>query len=59
LRYLQDNSRNDLRDRALEYWHRSLELDPDQPKIRTLVAKYQPRKTNPETVLLSDAAPNQ
>jgi hypothetical protein len=41
-------------DKALEYWHRSLELNPNQPRIRTLVAKYTPRTANPQTVLLSE-----
>ncbi|MCH7812660.1 MAG: tetratricopeptide repeat protein [Planctomycetes bacterium] len=54
LRFLRDQSQKVMRDRALEYWHRSLELDPHQPKIRTLVAKYKPRAANPETVLLSN-----
>ena len=54
LRYIKDSSKTELRSRALEYWHRSLELDPDHPKIRDLVAKYKPRISDPETVLLSD-----
>ena len=54
LRYIQDKSHTGLRDRALECWHRSLEFDPDQPRIRKLVAKYKPRATDPTTVLLSD-----
>lgn len=59
LRYIQDKSRSELRDRALEYWHRSLELEPDQPRIRKLVAKYRPRTPDPETVLLTDRPPDQ
>ncbi|HUU82136.1 MAG TPA: tetratricopeptide repeat protein [Phycisphaerae bacterium] len=58
LRYVQDRSRTNLRDRALDYWHRSLELDPDQPKIRNLVAKYKPPSTDPETILLTDHQPD-
>jgi len=54
LRYVQDKSQTALRDRALENWHRSLELDPNQPKIRNLVAKYKPTAADPETVLLSE-----
>ena len=57
LRFIQDKSQTALRDRALEHWHRSLELDPDQPKIRTLIAKYKPTRPDPETVLLSDRPP--
>ena len=52
LRYLKDNSLVDRRDRALEYWHRSLELDPDQPRIRRLVAQYKPKPSDPEQALL-------
>ena len=33
------------RDGAVELWHASLELDPDQPKLRALVEKY---RTSPE-----------
>ncbi len=29
-----------LRDEAVEAWHTSLELNPDQPKLRSLVEKY-------------------
>ena len=58
LHYVQDKARTDLRDRALEYWHRSLELDPDQPRIQKLVAKYRPRNSDPETVLLADRPPD-
>lgn len=41
-----------LRDQAVDDWHRSLELKPDQPKIRKLVEKYQVPKT-PEDTLTS------
>jgi superkiller protein 3 len=34
--------RTEFRDRAIEDWHRSLELEPDQPRVRELVAKYAP-----------------
>ncbi|MCP4251492.1 MAG: tetratricopeptide repeat protein [bacterium] len=54
LRFVRDQSAGAMRDRALEYWHRSLELDPHQPKIRNLVAKYKPPAADPETVLLSN-----
>ena len=39
---LMDPSRTALRDQAVEQWHRSLELEPQQPKLRKLLAKYQP-----------------
>ena len=38
--FLQDQSKPDRKRQAIEHWHRSLELAPDQPKIRSLVAKY-------------------
>jgi hypothetical protein len=39
--YLQDKENIELRRQAVENWHRSLELDPDQPRLRKLVRKYQ------------------
>lgn len=54
LGYLDDPSRLELRVAALEHWHRSLELDPDQPKIRKLIAQYKPKHSDPETVLLDE-----
>jgi hypothetical protein len=56
LQYLEDNTRSDLRDSALEHWHRSLELDPDQPRIRKLIARYRPEHTDPESALLEKHA---
>ena len=56
LKFLADPTDSRLRDRALESWHRSLELSPDQPKVRQLIAKYQPKQTEPDSVLLSDTA---
>ena len=53
LAYLRDNGRTDRQHRALEHWHRSLELDPDQPKIRRLLARFAPESTDPNEVLLS------
>ena len=52
LRFLKDDSLVDRRDRALEYWHRSLELDPNQPRIRKLIAQYKPKPSDPEQALL-------
>ena len=52
LRFLEDKSRKDLRDRALEHWHRALELDSEQPRIRKLIARYQPKPHDPDEVLL-------
>ncbi len=41
LRYLSDSTNVDGKERAIEHWHRSLELDSNQPRIRHLIAKYQ------------------
>jgi hypothetical protein len=38
--FLQDSSKSELRQMAIEHWHRSLELNPQQPKIRELIEKY-------------------
>lgn len=54
LKYLSDRSRPALRDQALEHWHRSLELDSDQDRIRKLIAHYKPRYEDPTNVLLGD-----
>ncbi len=54
MRYLEDKTIGEARDRALEHWHRSLELNPDQPRIRTLIAKYTPQTGDPEEVLLDE-----
>ncbi len=52
LAYLKDNALTDRRDLALEYWHRSLELDSDQPRIRKLIAQYKPKHRDPEEALI-------
>ncbi len=53
IHYLEDRTRNEHCDRALEHWHRSLELNPDQPRIRRLIAEYKPLGDDPEAVLLN------
>jgi tetratricopeptide (TPR) repeat protein len=53
IQFLEDDSQTDLRDRAMEQWHRSLELDPDQPRIRKLIARYGPKPSDPGEILLS------
>ena len=55
LRFLENGDQVALRDRGLEHWHRSLELDPDQPRIEKLIAKYSPHAPGPEEALLRDA----
>ncbi|HEY3241715.1 MAG TPA: tetratricopeptide repeat protein [Phycisphaerae bacterium] len=52
--FLKDHGRTELRERALEEWHRSLELEPNQPKIRALISKYEVAQANPETMLLDE-----
>ena len=56
LQFFKDKTRTDHREQALEHWHRSLELDPDQPRIRKLIAKYQPKQGDPEEALLNGRA---
>ena len=42
--YIQDGRREDrLRQQALEAWRKSLRLNPDQPRIKDLIARYQRR----------------
>lgn len=50
-------SRHELRALALEHWHLSLELDPNQPRIRRLIAKYKRVPTDPEATLLDGRPP--
>lgn len=45
--YLDDPSKLALRDEAIESWHRSLELDPQQEKLRELIRKYRPQPQRP------------
>ena len=42
--YLLDPVLVGTRDEAVEAWHRSLELDPNQPKLRELIEKYRVRQ---------------
>ena len=56
LRFLRDSDQTRLRDQALEHWHRSLELEPDQPRIRRLIEKYRVTRVDPETVLLGQSS---
>lgn len=56
LRYLEDESQVRFRDRALEHWHRSLEIDADQPRIRKLIEQYAPDRASPEVELLEEGS---
>jgi tetratricopeptide (TPR) repeat protein len=40
--YLRNPSYPQLKTAALEHWHRSMELDSNQPRLRTLLARYAP-----------------
>jgi tetratricopeptide (TPR) repeat protein len=40
IRYLEDESNGSLRERAVEEWHRSLEINPKQPQVRDWIARY-------------------
>jgi tetratricopeptide (TPR) repeat protein len=50
--YLRDNACLDCRRLAVEHWHRSLELNPNQPKLRKLIDKYRMDVPEPTSVLL-------
>ena len=49
---MEDKTQTENRDRALEHWHRSLEFNPDQPRIRKLIAEYKPQNDDPDSLLL-------
>ena len=46
--YLTDHSDPELREKALDAWHRSLELQSDQKDLLRLVEKYRPKTTGPD-----------
>ena len=52
LRFVENKNSIEDRDKALEYWHRSLELNPDQPRLRQLIAAYRPERESPTAALL-------
>lgn len=54
LRYIADPTDLDAREKSLACWTRSLEIDPDQPKLAELVAKYQ---ASPPAPPVEPAAP--
>ena len=45
--YLNEPTLVTYRDEAVESWHQSLELEPDQPKLRSLVEKYRVKSGKP------------
>lgn len=52
IRYLEDPTRIEEREKALEQWHRSLEFDSNQPRIRRLIAEYSPQDPDPDELLI-------
>lgn len=54
LQYLEGDTQVNIRERALNHWHRSLELNPDQPRIRKLIARYTPNRTDPAEIFLGE-----
>jgi hypothetical protein len=46
-RYLGQPDEVALRERAVENWHLSLELDPSQPRLKTLIEKYRVKAQTP------------
>lgn len=46
-RFLRDRSQTQLRDQALEFWHKSLELQSNQDDLAKLIEKYQPKSAVP------------
>jgi tetratricopeptide (TPR) repeat protein len=51
--YLSDPEQVAYREQAVESWHQSLEIDPDQEKLRALIEKYRVKKPKP-TLSLQD-----
>lgn len=45
--FLESPNQVALRREALEAWHRSLELEPDQPKLHELIDKYRIERPSP------------
>jgi tetratricopeptide (TPR) repeat protein len=46
--FVLDNKKTDLRDKALEEWNLSLEIQPDQEDLKHLVEKYTPVTEEPK-----------
>jgi len=42
--FILDRNREDLRDRGLAAWRSSLEIDPDQDRLKKLLDRYLPRR---------------
>jgi len=47
-RFLIEQGKTDLRDKALEAWNTSLELRPDQKDLISLLQKYTPKSRGPQ-----------
>jgi tetratricopeptide (TPR) repeat protein len=46
--FIMDRSRTDLRDKGLEEWHASLDIQPGQEDLRRLIDKYTPPPAGPK-----------
>lgn len=46
--FLRDRGKTDLRDKGLDAWNNSLEIQPDQPDLVKLVQKYQIKPEEPK-----------
>jgi len=55
--YLQQPDNIELRRRAVDCWCRSLQIKPDQPKIRNLIDKYGLKADNPVAAELNSGRP--
>ncbi len=47
-KFVLEPKKTDLRDKAIDAWYRSLEIDPDQEDLVRLVKKYSPKYNGPE-----------
>ena len=46
--FLTDRTKAELSEKGMEAWHRSLELDSEQPDLLRLVRKYAPKTVSPK-----------
>jgi len=54
VRFLENKDDIEERDKALEHWHLSLELNPDQPRLRELIAQYSPAPDERNDFIIED-----
>ena len=46
--FVLDQQQTGLRDKAIAAWHTSLELQPNQADLQTLLKKYSPKYNGPK-----------